>query len=95
MALKQIWQQRFPYIALIIFLQLLYFPLNQKASVGIRLDLPIIDGVMPLVGEFVVIYVAGIVFFCFGPFIMALCTHPSNRDVDRLFVLDDDSGLCL
>lgn len=71
MSLQEKWRQRWPFLAFIILLQLLYFPLNQKSTTGIRLDLPIIDGVMPLVGEFVVIYVAGIVFFCAGAFIMA------------------------
>lgn len=72
MSFQRTWRQRLPLLALIILLQMLYFPLNQKSSTGVRFDLPVIDGVMPLISEFVVIYIAGIVFFSFGSLLMTL-----------------------
>lgn len=72
MSLQRNWRQRIPFLILIIALQLLYFPLNQKTNDGILIDLKVIDGIMPLIGEFVVIYVAGIAILSIGPLLMTI-----------------------
>lgn len=53
--------QRLPTVLLAFAFQTLYFPINRSGTDSPRVDLPVIDGVMPLVGEFSVIYGIGVV----------------------------------
>ncbi|MCI0710449.1 MAG: phosphatase PAP2 family protein [Chloroflexi bacterium] len=64
--------QRIPTILLVFAFQLLYFPINRSGTNTPRVDLDIIDSVMPLIGEFSIIYFAGAVGITIMVFVGAL-----------------------
>ena len=64
--------QRLPLLLLLMAVQALYFPINRSGTEGVRVDLDVIDGAMPLVGEFVVPYLAGFWLIAGASFVSAL-----------------------
>jgi membrane-associated phospholipid phosphatase len=64
--------QRIPTVMLVFMFQLLYFPINRSGTDSPRVDIAVIDGVMPLVGEFSIIYLAGVVGISLMVFVGAL-----------------------
>lgn len=65
-------RDRIPLLLLIIGIQSLYFPLNRTGTSAARVDLSLIDGVMPLIGPFVVPYLLGFILISTLPLIAVL-----------------------
>lgn len=53
---------RWRIVAILALIQTLYFPINQLHSGGVTLDLDFLDGAMPRVSYFVIIYQLGLVY---------------------------------
>lgn len=75
---------RWRIVALLGLIQGLYFPINQLHNSGVTLDLDFLDGAMPRVSYFVIIYQAGLLYLSLATVIAGFCLP---RDLFQKYVM--------